>query len=58
MNPSGYDDSDVYDPSDEGELARLRQGKRGLVEEEEDLDGYERNLAADIGLDTEFFRAS
>lgn len=54
MNPSQYDAVEPYDPSDEGELDRIRKRNPDLAEEG-DLDAYERDIVSELGIDPEFF---
>lgn len=54
MNPSQYDAVEPYDPSDEGELNRIRTRNRDLAEEG-DLEAYERDIVSELGIDPEFF---
>lgn len=53
--PSAYDGVD-YDPSDEGEVQRIRS-RSGALQEEEDLNAEEQELLNDLGVDPYFFRA-
>lgn len=54
MNGASYDDTtEKYDPSDEGEYARIH-GKNPDLAEEGDLNAYERDIIGDIGVDPEF----
>jgi hypothetical protein len=41
--PSGYDDFEAYDPSDEGEIDRIRSKNKDLAAEG-DLSDYERGI--------------
>jgi hypothetical protein len=52
---SGYDDVSTFDPSDEGEIARIKD-RTGL--KEEPVDEYERSFIAELGLDAEFFESN
>ena len=51
-NPSSYDGFYDFDPSDEGEIARIndRNGKQ-----EDFVNEYEQSFLNEIGLDAEFF---
>jgi hypothetical protein len=50
--PSAYDDA--YDPSDKGEIERIRDRDPSL--QGDDLSGFERaQLIAELGIDPEFF---
>lgn len=52
MNPaSGYDEP-TFDPSDAGEIERIRH-ESPLAADLGDLSDYEHSIAADFGLDTE-----
>lgn len=53
--PSAYDGVD-YDPSDEGEVERIRS-RSGALQEEVDLNAEEQHLLADLGVDPFFLRA-
>lgn len=50
--PSGYDGFENFDPSDEGEIARIneRVGKN-----EDFVNEYERSFLNELGLESEFF---
>lgn len=55
--PSEYDDFDKFDPSDEGELARIER-RSGSTPQEDDVNGFESSFLTDlvdVGLDTDFF---
>lgn len=54
MNPSQYDAVEPYDPSDEGELERIRTRNPDLAAEG-DLSNYERDIVSELGIDPEFF---
>lgn len=53
--PSGYDGFENFDPSDEGEIARIneRVGKN-----EDSVNEYEQSFLAELGLDGEFFKSN
>ena len=51
----GYDGFNDFDPSDEGEIARI---KERTPNEEDPLDEYENSFLLEAGLDDEFFRAN
>jgi hypothetical protein len=44
--PSGYSDFDNFDPSDDGEIKRIKQRNPSLVED--DLNGFEESFIADV----------
>lgn len=53
MTPStGYDGTQTYDPSDDGEIARIseRAGKA-----EDSLNEYEQSFLSELGIEPEFF---
>lgn len=55
--PSGYDDSEPFDPSDEAELERITKRRPDLGGGDE-VSGYEEAFLSDLGdagLDREFF---
>lgn len=54
MNVSPYETVEPYDPSDEGELNRIRTRNHDLADEG-DLDAYERDIVSELGIDPEFF---
>lgn len=47
-----YDGFDDFDPSDEGEIARIQERNPGLVEDP--VNEYEQSFLEEIGLGAEF----
>ena len=51
----GYDGFNDFDPSDEGEIARISQRNPN---EEDPLNEYEQSFISELGLDSEFFESN
>ena len=48
----GYDGLDSFDPSDEGEIARIQER---LKDPEDAVSEYEQSFIQELGIDAEFF---
>jgi len=53
---SGYDEFQDFDPSDEGEIARIEE--RNPLLAEDPVDEYEQSFLAELGIDAEAFGES
>lgn len=49
--PSGYDDSEQFDPSDEAELARIHGRSPNLAEQGDGIDGIPNEYLEELGID-------
>jgi len=55
MTPvQGYDGFNDFDPSDDGEIARIQERTGN---EEDALSEYEQSFISELGVDSEFFSA-
>lgn len=53
--PSGYDDADTFDPSEEAELERIAARNQDLAEQGDGVNAFEESLLADAGIDPAAF---
>lgn len=53
---SSYDEGSNFDPSDDGELARIKE--RSAVLAEDPVNEYEQSFLAELGIDAEFFESN
>jgi hypothetical protein len=50
---SGYDDAQAYDPSDAGEIERIKH-ESPLSADQGDLTDYEQQISAEFGIDSSY----